>query len=146
MTCDGCRQIMSSFDFHEVDSGNQKLALYFLVKILHDGFLSFKDGTYQVNGVPFVDRSNGIDQRGGLWCAPGKGSHSYITRDGYAYMKRSAGVRNAAVFLLFRFIANIPEASRGEFHVGIRIRNFLLRSIFIKPENYISFCLNVFFN
>ena len=93
------------------------MAINYFVKVIFDGIKSFKDKTFVANGIPFVNKHNAIDEQGGIWVAPGKGSHSFNTHNGVAKMRPAAGTRNGAVLTLCLFITP-TNACAGEFLLG----------------------------
>ena len=130
--CKPCRMVCCNYEFHNIGKQNEYLHMEYFVRTVADGFTAYKNGQFVVNGVPFIDANNDIDNQGGMYCAPGKGLHATEPVPGtrLVKMKKRAGHRNSAIFVLFKFLTKTC-ASRGEFF-------FAFSSFFDDADQYIG--------
>ena len=124
--------LCSSFEFHSIGKQNEYLALEYFVRVVEEGIIAFNEKTFIVNGIPFVNANNQIDNNGGMFACPGKGLHATEPVPGsrLVKMRPRAGQRNAAIFILFLFLTK-QNAAKGEF--------FFSFSSFFSDAGWVSF-------
>ena len=116
-SCQPCRMLLCSYEFHSIGKQNEYLALEYFVRVVEDGIKAYNSKTYLVNGVPFVNTKFELDNNGGMFVCPGKGQHAVETVPGsrLVKMRPRSGQRNSSIFILFLFLTK-QNASKGEFY------------------------------
>ena len=116
INCQLCRMICGQIDCHPSQGWDNVFSFDFMVELLSKCLESLKTDKPNFNNCPLISDRYHVDNKGGLYIAPGKSSHSTYKIQGTHFVKfrESAGYKAASHFLVFKLTSQV-QAGKGSF-------------------------------